>query len=389
MVSLITIAILIVVFYIYYCFTKIKYRKYDNSPVNKRIDLIYSKWYKKSAYLLNRNNTTVYEIDKLLYHLKKELINVGISKGDIEAYIKMLKSNVSIQFGVKDALIGVLTFVTTNSFVTEQVEANKKQIFQMIDTYFSNSENVNQTLNVFFVLLAIIFMVAIVWVIFTVTTIDTIHKKNQRLFTLNGLLKMWNYDENKEVKKIEEIDKSKDNTVYVNLKFGKSKSDEFLDSSLGEEVYQYFNVINDKIVNLLNKFSDKAIGVIKFVIAFFISNLIGLILSLTASMIALIWTGVINTTPFIWCIMSLFLLIIIVPIFMIYFSMFKSIFEKYKKKSTIAGIIYSCLSIALYVYVAFMAKIIDEILLFSIPLPILVIILSVLWSPAIETSESH
>lgn len=389
MVSLITVVILIVVFYICYSFTKIKYRKYDSSPVNKRIDLIYSTWYKKSAYSLNRNNTTVYEIDKVLYHLKKELINIGISKGDIEAYIKMLKSNVNIQFGVKDALIGVLTFVTTNSFVTEQFEENKKQIFQMIDTYFSNPENVHQTLEVFFVLLATMAMAAIVWVIFKITTIDTIHQKDQRLFTLNGLLKMWDYDEDTEVKKIEDIDKVKDNTVYINLELGKSKSDEFIDSSLGEEVYQYFNVINDRLVNLLNKVSDKAIEVIKFVIAFFISNLIGLILSFSASIMALIWKGVIDTTPLIWCMMSLFLVIIIVPMFMIYFSMFKSIFEKYKKKSTIAGGIYFSSSIALYLYVACVAKIIDGILFFSMLLPILVIIISARWSPEIETSETH
>lgn len=181
----------------------------------------------------------------------------------------------------------------------------------------------------------------------------------------------------------------KDNTVYINLELGKSKSDEFIDSSLGEEVYQYFNVINDRLVNLLNKVSDKAIEVIKFVIAFFISNLIGLILSFSASIMALIWKGVIDTTPLIWCMMSLFLVIIIVPMFMIYFSMFKSIFEKYKKKSTIAGGIYFSSSIALYLYVACVAKIIDGILFFSMLLPILVIIISARWSPEIETSETH
>lgn len=121
--SLITIFILIAVFCIYYTFAKNKFRKYGNSPVNKKIDLIYSKWYRKSAYLLNRNNTTIYEIDKLLFSLKKELMNVGISKDDIKLYIEMLKSyKENAQFGVKDILIGILTFVTTNSLVTDYVK---------------------------------------------------------------------------------------------------------------------------------------------------------------------------------------------------------------------------------------------------------------------------
>lgn len=73
-----------------------------------------------------------------------------------------------------------------------------------------------------------------------VATLDTIHKKSQRLFVLNGLLNMWNYKENQVVEKISDINEPEAETVYVNLKFGKSKTDEFIVTSLGENTDKYF-----------------------------------------------------------------------------------------------------------------------------------------------------
>ena len=176
--SLITIFILIAIFSIYYIFAKNKFRKYGNSPVNKKIDLIYSKWYRTSAFLLNRKNTTIYEIDKLLFLLKKELMDVGISENDIKSYIEMLKSyKESVQFGVKDVLIWILTFVTTNSHITAYVKNNRGNIVKVINTYLSNPENVNKATNALIIFLAIVILFAVIWVIIKVATLDTIHKK--------------------------------------------------------------------------------------------------------------------------------------------------------------------------------------------------------------------
>lgn len=59
----------------------------------------------------------------MLYSLKEELMGVGISENDIKSYIEMLKAyKENVQFGIKDVLIGILTFVTTNSLVTDYVK---------------------------------------------------------------------------------------------------------------------------------------------------------------------------------------------------------------------------------------------------------------------------
>ena len=78
MASLLTLIILTTFFHIYYFVTKRKYRKYGDSPIYRKIDLIYLKWYRFYGFLLNRRNMTVYDINKLLHHLKNDLVKVGI-----------------------------------------------------------------------------------------------------------------------------------------------------------------------------------------------------------------------------------------------------------------------------------------------------------------------
>lgn len=391
--SLITIFILIAAFSIYYTFAKNKFRKYGNSPVNKKIDLIYSKWYRTSAYLLNRKNTTIYEIDKLLYSLKKELMNVGISENDIKSYIEMLKSyKENVQFGIKDVLIGILTFVTTNSLVTDYVKNNQNSIFKAINTYLSNPENVNQTINALIIFITIVFLFAVIWVIIKVATLDTIHKKSQRLFVLNGLLNMWNYKENQDLEKISDVKDLEAETVYVNLKFGKSKTDEFIVASLGERPDKYFYAIYDNFVTKLDNLSDKVKKFLRFIFAILIPSILGLALYLITSIFLLIWSGVINLTLVIAVITSFFLLFLIVMIFMMYFGVFKSTFEKYKttegnKKFSNANFFQLILTAIIYICVYCALRNIHWIFFFSLLTPASVILLSIFWSPKIENTQ--
>lgn len=397
--SLITIFILIAAFSIYYTFAKNKFRKYGNSPVNKKIDLIYSKWYRTSAYLLNRKSTTIYEIDKLLYSLKEELKDVGISENDIKSYIEMLKAyKENVQFGIKDVLIGILTFVTTNSLVTDYVKNNQDSIVKAINTYLSNPENVNQAINALIIFIAIVVLFAVIWVMIKVATLDTIHKKSQRLFVLNGLLSMWNYKENQVVEKISDINEPEAETVYVNLKFGKSKTDEFIVTSLGENTDKYFFAIYDKFVTMLDNLNDKVKIILQFILAILLPNILGLALYSITSLLILIWCGVINLTFVIAVITSAFLLIMIVIISMMYFGMFKSTFEKYKSmpntsvnvrkmsKVNYSQIILACL---IYGCVAYTFHNIHWFLYFSLLPPAFVIFMSIRWSPEINNSQDN
>lgn len=395
--SLITMFILITVFSIYYTFEKNKFRKYGNSPVNKKIDLIYSEWYRTSAYLLNRKNTTIYEIDKLLFSFKKELIAVGISENDIKSYIEMLKSyKESVQFGFKDVLIGILSFGSTKSFVGDFVNNNQDNFVWKINTYLSNSENVNQAINTLIIIFAIVLLFGVIWMIIKLATLDTIHKKSQRLFVLNGLLNMWNYKENRDIEKISDINHLETGLVYVNLKFGKSKIDEFISVSLGESSNKYFYDIYDIFFAMLDKLNEKAKGFLQFIIAILIPTIMGLILYLITAIILLIWSGIIKLNLVIEIITSAFLLFIIVFSFMMYFAVFKSTFEKYKSNSTTsvkdkkiskANIFQIIFTSIIYICITCTLSNIHSILWLSLLPPEGVILLSVFWSP--ESNNSY
>lgn len=397
--TLITLFILIAVFSIYYIYAKNKYRKYGNSPVNKKIDLIYSKWYRTSAYLLNRKNTTIYEIDKLLFSLKKELIDVGISENDIRSYIEMLKSyKENAQFGVKDVLIAILTFITTNSLVTDYVRKNQDNIANVITTYLSDPENVNQAINTLIIFIAIVVLFGVIWVIIKVATLDTIYKKSQRLFVLNGLLNMWNYKENRDIKEISDTTQLESETVYVDLKFGKSKTDEFIVTSLGENPDKYFFAIYDKFVTILDSLNDKVKIILQFILAILLPNILGLALYSLTSLLLLIWCGVINLTFVIALITSAFLLIMIVIIFMMYFGMFKSTFEKYKsrpnppknvRKMSKVNYLQILLVCLIYGCVASAFHNIHWFLYLSLLPPALAILVSICWSPAINNTQDN
>lgn len=385
--SLITIFILIAVFSIYYALEKNKFRKYGNSPVNKKIDSIYSKWYRTSANLLNRKNTTIYEINKLLFLLKNELMDIGISENDIKSYIEMLKSyKDSFQFGFKDVLIAILSFNPTNSLVIDYVHNNQNNVFNVIEKYLSNPENANQAINALIILLAIAVFCAIIWTIIKIATLDTIHKKSQRLFVLNGLLRMWHYKENREIEEISDFKQLEPRTVYVNLKFRKSKTEEFISASIGESPEKIFFYIWDRIVTKIYNLNDKAIGFIQFIFAIFVPSIVGLFLYVPTCLLFLILSGDIRLSVVDKLIASVILLIIIGFLLMLYFAVFKSAFENYKslpttgvndKKMSRANTFQIISPVIFYFFVSYRLSNIRSILFFSVLIPVSAILLSV------------
>lgn len=385
--SLITIFILIAVFSIYYALEKNKFRKYGNSPVNKKIDSIYSKWYRTSANLLNRKNTTIYEINKLLFSLKNELMDIGISENDIKSYIEMLKSyKDSFQFGFKDVLIAILSFNPTNSLVIDYVNNNQNNVFNVIEKYLSNPENANQAINALIILLAIAVFCAIVWTIIKIATLDTIHKKSQRLFVLNGLLGMWHYKENREIEEISDFKQLEPRTVYVNLKFRKSKTEEFISASIGESPEKIFFYIWDRIVTKIYNLNDKAIGFIQLIFAIFVPSIVGLLLYVPTCFLFLILSGDIRLSVVGALIALVILLIIIGFLLMLYFAVFKSAFENYKslpttgvndKKMSRANTFQIISPVIFYFFVSYRLSNIRSILFFSVLIPLSAILLSV------------
>ena len=252
--SIIAYFTIFIIFGIYYFYKKRVNRRFGESPINKKIEIIYKKWYRINEYLLNKSTTKVPEINKLLYNLKERLEEEGIFQEHLEAYIKIIENNSSApRLGIKDAIIAVLGFFTTNSLIKTQIEKfdiNKlpEQILKI-----SKDEKMLQFVqNFYYILLNIIIIFSMGIFIYMIITFDTIHKDNQRLFVLKELDKIWSYDvDNTEIS--DDI-RLLPNKIYTKIKWSQSNFDKVLNITIGEGVKKNLNITADIVSETSNRF---------------------------------------------------------------------------------------------------------------------------------------
>lgn len=398
MASLLTLIILTTFFHIYYFVTKRKYRKYGDSPIYRKIDLIYLKWYRFYGFLLNRRNMTVYDINKLLHHLKNDLVKVGISKQDIESYIEMItNSKKELHLGIKDIVIWVLSFITTNSIFTDIINDNKEQIIKNIQEYLSTPDNITTIIKVTLVCLLIIMLINMLWILTKFGTINTVHKESQRLFSLNGLVKIWDYEVDTSVKKLEDIDPPGLNVVYSELNITKTTLDNFVDNTIGSNTPIYLNSLIDQLIDFLNKIGSWLVTVLKILIVLVIPNIFGILLSVFFSLTGFIIFYAKDTPIGLKIILIVLFLFFTVITAMLYLSFFKMTLETHKSQNAgtsgsifilnrikdLSGInwIQILLSSVLYIYLANIGSTKEEILGKTILIPIVLIIYSIFWTP--------
>lgn len=398
MASLLTLIILTTFFHIYYFVTKRKYRKYGDSPIYRKIDLIYLKWYRFYGFLLNRRNMTVYDINKLLHHLKNDLVKVGISKQDIESYIEMItNSKKELHLGIKDIVIWVLSFITTNSIFTNIFNDNKEQIIKNIQEYLSTPDNITTIIKVTLVCLLIIMLINMLWILTKFGTINTVHKESQRLFSLNGLVKIWDYEVDTSVKKLEDIDPPGLNVVYSELNITKTTLDNFVDNTIGSDTPIYLNSLIDQLIDFLNKIGSWLVTVFKILIVLVIPNIFGILLSVFFSLTGFIIFYAKDTPIGLKIILIVLFLFFTVITAMLYLSFFKMTLETHKSQNAgtsgsifilnrikdLSGInwIQILLSSVLYIYLANIGSTKEEILGKTILIPIVLIIYSIFWTP--------
>lgn len=379
MAPLLTLIILTTFFHIYYFVTKRKHRKYGDSPIYRKIDLIYLKWYRFYGFLLNRRNMTVYDINKLLHHLKNDLVKVGISKQDIESYIEMITNNKKeLHLGIKDIVIWVLSFITTNSIFTDIINDNKEPIIKNIQEYLSTPDNITTIIKVTLVCLLIIMLINMLWIVTKFGTINTVHKESQRLFSLNGLVKIWDYQVDTSVKKLEDIDPSRFDIVYSELNITKTTLDNFVDNTIGSDTPIYLNSLIDQLIDFLNKIGSWLVTVLKILIVLVIPNIFGILLSAFFSLTGFIIFYAKDTPIGLKIILIVLFLFFTVITAMLYLSFFKMTLETHKSQNAgtsgsifivnrikdLSGInwIQILLSSVLYIYLANIGSTKEEIL---------------------------
>lgn len=125
-------------------------RRLGGSTINKIIDQTYKKWYVKNKNLLNKNSVKIPEINRLIYELKIELRDKGIEIEHVKGYVENInKRETNSKIGIKDIFIGILSVITTNSYI----QKNSDEIIKWIKNLFNNEDNFRVLVDISYIIL--------------------------------------------------------------------------------------------------------------------------------------------------------------------------------------------------------------------------------------------
>ena len=246
----ITMVLFLIAFLTFIEFRKRRSKKFNDSPLFIIIEKQYRNWHRMNGTILNKKYTTVFEIDRILFELRSKLLDYGITKEEFEDYIKFVeKKGNQLTFSIKDIIIGILTFLSTNTFISkilpettwEQIQKSFKNIVNSVSEY-------EYLFNIILILLLLILSLRAMYII---SNFDNLNKEGQRYPLLKRLESIWEYKENTEISTTEDALKHrKENTeeyVYTKINFSKSNFDKKLETAIGETVFDNFSFMFQKI----------------------------------------------------------------------------------------------------------------------------------------------
>ncbi len=70
---------------------------FGESPFYVKINKKYESWYKDNISILNNKHTSILELNKIIYILKKEISKEGITKDDVQDYVNFLEKNKNVK----------------------------------------------------------------------------------------------------------------------------------------------------------------------------------------------------------------------------------------------------------------------------------------------------
>lgn len=246
--QLITATICLCLFLIYLKVKERANKKYGNSIFFRMINEVYNKWYtkKRQGASINKGNKTMFELDSAIYNLKQEYDKRGISKEDIEEYLKFENSK---QKGNKFIDIFTLggTFYGINSIknVVDIEDFFKKWTPNISSVKDIISSHKDVAIDSVYIILFISFIVMLFRISYKLINIDSMHKDSQKITILNKVIKIWNYDVDENVNRMKDIasHEQKEKCVYPNLKPDVTKFERDLKEVFGDTFNIYLQLV--------------------------------------------------------------------------------------------------------------------------------------------------
>lgn len=259
--QLITASVCLCLFLIYLKIKEKANKKYGNSVFFRMINEVYNKWYTKrrQGASINKGNRTMFELDRAIYNLKQEYEKRGISKEDIEEYLKFENSKVKGNKFIDMFTLGG-TFYGINSIKNV---VNTETLFKDWIPNISNvkdfiSSHKDSVIDILYILLFFFFIFMLFKISYKLINIDSMHKDSQKITILNKVIKIWNYDVDENVTRMKDIEnhEQKEKCVYPNLKPDVTKFERDLKEVFGDTFNNYLQLVIEffKVKQILRGF---------------------------------------------------------------------------------------------------------------------------------------
>lgn len=257
MIQLISLILTLGAVLMYFKLKKNANKKYGDSVTFQIIDREYSKWYKKrgNGAVINKNTTSMFEVDKVIWVLRKSLGEQGVTKEQLDAYLIFLESDSPKEYGLKGIIVTLLSYfgiqnllndMLSNVFPKDNVfnfKGLSDKLSQASAFYSKNTEQIQ--IGIFLILLiSVIYL--LIRVMYSIVNMDNLHKNSQRIFVLKRVKEIWEFSENAEIETLQEVvENSKENKklIYIKLPSSLSTINEEMNKAIGNSVeynFQYF-----------------------------------------------------------------------------------------------------------------------------------------------------
>lgn len=247
----------LLLFILFYQFSKRRYKKFSNSPLNYKVNLLYKRWYKENLNDINRKDISMYEIDSVLFKLKTSLEKNGIRKGNIEEVIEQLnKQNKSLEVIKIVSIVGsIIAFIFTNS---EKIAnfISKDDVISVV-RYF-----VIKLWDNLIVIISILVILLLFFAFKSAMQYEVRFLRSTKAFFMTRLITIWDYRVDQSNIEPDDIDNIDENVIYANIKISNQRIDKLFQESINNEKLQNNLDFLKEIIRKLYIYVEKLLKVL-------------------------------------------------------------------------------------------------------------------------------
>ena len=220
----------LLLFILFYQFSKRRYKKFSNSPLNYKVNLLYKQWYKENLNDINRKDISMYEIDSILFKLKSSLEKKGIVKENIEEVIEQLNK--------RNKRLKAIKIVSVFSSIISCIFTNLDKITNFFSKYDTKSivrYFVTRLGDDLIVIISILVFLLLFFALKSAMQYEVRFLRSTKPFFMTRLITIWDYRVDQSNIELDDIDSINENVIYANIKIPNRRIDKLFQESINNE----------------------------------------------------------------------------------------------------------------------------------------------------------